>query len=601
MADILDFNLNANQLVELAIKKHDDGDVTGAALYARKAIKASKGNITAYLVLALIYADDWEYELSNRVLFMGMHECHAWDNEEVRRALTINFMHMEDFDTARYYDPHNDPELTAIIEEESGLDEDFYDGEPPRGELYLSYPRTDEYYRRVIDDAMEFAYDENFDKAIELLKLVPDEMPCKEDADKALLMIYTMSGKMEEMVKYGESLLDKYPDSTILRCALASAYITRVDDMAAREVLAPIWQKDKLGAEEALALIPIAGHLEMHGEIVRLVKIALDADIKPEKHLLYLLSQALYNIGERDEARRIMADIRDYFGEFSNAEYVLREYANEPSSVKYGEDIPSSQREEVYRAVAELMLMPKEELCEFYKSHTADFDNFNYYFQFVMHSGKFDLISDFIATAMLLDGEPFKTFLCSDNVTYKGLSVLFIALFEATCSAQRRSLEFDVVTRNKFKHVQIDIPINYYRALPKTMLLGLQMAVTDILFLDDNPNDALNELFTTLFTMLIVCGGNDEGQRKRHRERFRRIRNERAFAALLFGEVYYVSDDLAEWGEEVLERYGVSKRLVEKYKRILFEESDSADLGVEDDEPEDIADVINDEENGENE
>ncbi|MDE6060003.1 MAG: hypothetical protein K2G31_00825, partial [Clostridia bacterium] len=278
MAQIFEFNLNANQLLELAVKRHEDGDVTGAALYARKAIRADKSNITAYLVLALIYADDWEYELSNRVLYMGMHACKAWDNDEVKRALTINFMRMEDYDTARYYDPQNDPELTAIIEEEGGLGYELYMDEPLSGELYLSYPRTDEYYRHIIDDAMEFAYDEKFDDAIELLKLVPEETPCKEDADRALLMIYTMSGNMATMVKYGESLLDKHPDSTILRCALASAYITRTDDMAAREVLEPIWQKEKLSAEEALALIPIAGHLEMHDEIVSLVNKALDAE-----------------------------------------------------------------------------------------------------------------------------------------------------------------------------------------------------------------------------------------------------------------------------------------------------------------------------------
>lgn len=557
-------------MLELAVKKHEDGDVTGAALYARKAIKADKSNITAYLVLALIYADDWEYELSNRVLYMGMHACKAWDNDEVKRALTINFMRMEDYDTARYYDPQNDPELTAIIEEESGLGDEFYMEEPLGGELYLSYPRTDEYYRHVIDDAMEFAYDEKFDDAIELLRLIPDETPCKEDADRALLMIYTMSGDMTTMVRFGESLLEKYPDSTILRCALASAYITRADEMSAREVLEPIWQKEKLSAEEALALIPIAGHLEMDGEIIRIVKIALDADIKPEKHLLYLLSQALYNIGERDEARRIMADIRDYYGEFSNAEYVLREYAKQPESVKYGEEIPEAQREEIISAICSLMIMSDEELKEFGRTHIVDFDNLDYYFYFAMHSGNYDLMSDFIAKAVSLDGELFKTYLSSDSVSYKGLSLLFLALLDANCNAGKDFLVFDVVARHRFRHIEIDAP-PIYRILPKTMLLGLQIAIADVIFLDDNAPDTLQEIMSSLYGIVLIRDENDEELRKKRKERFRRIRNEKAFAAVLLTGVYYGIDQ-ADRRKDILERYGVSERLVAKYRKILFEE-----------------------------
>ncbi|MDE6060584.1 MAG: hypothetical protein K2G31_03865, partial [Clostridia bacterium] len=344
---------------------------------------------------------------------------------------------------------------------------------------------------------------------------------------------------------------------------------------------------EKLSAEEALALIPIAGHLEMHDEIVRLVKIALDAEIKPEKHLLYLLSQALYNIGERDEARRIMADIRDYFGEFSNAEYVLRAYAKQPDSVKYGEDIPESEREEINSRVNSLMLMSEEELREFDRTHTAEFDNLDYYFQYAMHSGNYDLMSDFIAKGVSLGGELFRTYLSSDSVSYKGLSILFLALLEANSDAGKESLEFDVVARHRFRHIEIEVPA-IYRILPKTMLLGLQIAVADVIFLDDNAQDTLQEIMSSLYGITLIRDENDEELQKKRKERFRRIRNEKAFAALLLTGVYYGFDQV-ERRADILERYGVSERLVAKYRKILFEELNEivfGNLNEEDDEDE---------------
>ncbi len=571
MAEIYDFNLNSKQYLNLALEKHRLGDALSAARYARNAIKCDKRNLSAYLVLSLIYAEDSEYDIANQVLFFGMHESGDWNNEEVRRALTINFMQMNMYEVAAYYANDSDADLLDIIDEElAGDGEEF-----KVDELYLSYPRTDGYYKRVIAQAIELAYEEKFDEAIAKLDEVPLDVKARAEADRARLMIYSMNGDFASALKTGIEMLEKDPDNYVLRCSLAGAYLMKEDEDEAYKIAEPVFEQEDLGIEATLGLLPIAIHLNKHGKVVSLIKRACELGVRSEKSLMHWFSQALYNMGERDEARRIMAGLREYYGELSCADYYLKLYAQNPDKVEYSLNMPDGGRDVLFDRVRHVLLMSSEELAAFYRKEYVEFENFQYLFRQTVKTGNTAFSGALIAK---IQSEPFAAdayggCLVTGGLSYKAVSMLLSSLLDVTVRGGARNHEnsrivFDIVAQDRFKHIDALLP-DAYGCMTGALKLAVDLAFMDIVLTDEEPNFYLEQLTNLLDS--IAC--EEDGKLlffKEKQEKLRSVRDEGALAgALLYG--IYGED---ESREAIISRYGLNARLFDKYCKILFGDDD---------------------------
>lgn len=571
MAEIYDFNLNSKQYLNLALEKHREGDALSAARYARNAIKCDKKDISAYLVLSLIYAEDSEFDIANQVLFFGMHESGKWDNEEVRRALTINYMHMNMYEVAAYYANDADADLLDIIDEELQDDGEEFKVD----ELYLSYPRTDGYYKRLIAQAIESAYDEKFDDAIAKLDEVPEDAEARAEADRARLMVYTMSGDFTSALRAGSEMLEKEPDNQVLRCSLASAYLMKDDAEEAYRIAEPVFEQEELSIEAALGLLPIAIHLGKHAKVVSLIKRACEMGVRSEKRLMHWFSQALYNMGERDEARRIMAGLKEYYGELSCADYYLKLYAEKPDNVEYSLNMPDGDREALSAFVKRVLFMESEELTAFYKKEYVEFDNFQYLFRQTAKTGNTALISALIAR---IHDEPFAAdaygrCLVSDGLSYKAVSMLMSALLDVTVRGCGRkpeecTLVFDIVAQDRFKHIDVLLP-DAYGCMTGALKRAVDLAVMDIVLTDEEPNFYLERLTNLLDSISCEEDGKLLFFRGKH-DKIRSVRDEGALAGVLLYGVY--GED--ESREAIISRYGLNARLFDKYSKILFGDDD---------------------------
>lgn len=565
MAEVYEFQLDAKQYLNLALDKHRSGDAVSAARYARKAIKSDKRDISAYLVLSFIYSDDNEYELANKVLYNGMNECDAWENAEVRRALALNFMRLDMPETASYYANDSDADLLEIIDDELSADDDFDDVE----ELYLSYPRTDEYYRRLITQALDLAYDEQFDEAFDLLDSIPDDVKLKADANQAKLMIHTISGDVDKTLRAGEELLEKDPDNAMLRCTVASAYLMKDEPDEARRVAAPILEREDIGLEETLGLLPIAIHLDMHSKVIDLIKRASEYEVKPAMRIMHWFSQALYNVGEKDEARRIMANLRDYYGEYSCATYYLKLYSQNPDRVEYSLTLPEAAKDDLLNSIRDILMMNKGELCEYVEKHDEMCDNFDYYLDYAMKLGNPSLKGALLAK---IHGEPYsdrayKKCLVSDGISYNSLTMLIFALLDE--NAENEEFEFNIVSQDRFKHIEVCMP-EAYSCLTGTLLTATQLSIVDIILTDEEPNFYLFMLKTFLDSFLIKDYEGELMLFEAKYEKLRHMRDPATLAGVFLHRVYRDYDTK----EGIINRYGLNARLFDKYHKILFGDED---------------------------
>ncbi|MDE6302173.1 MAG: hypothetical protein K2M36_01105, partial [Clostridia bacterium] len=265
MAQIYDFQLSVKQYVDLALEKHRKGDNVSAARYARKAISKDSKYLPAYSVLSLLYAEENEYELSNKTLFAGMNASGKWEDPMVRRQLAHNYAQLEMFDVAMYYADNVDAELYDALERASA---DFGEGTP---DFYLSYPRGDEYYERLIARAFESAHRGDTENALQILDELGSSDAAGEQASQAKLILYTMKNDADGVIAFGEELIKKNSANAAVRCTLASAYVLKGRDKEAREVSAPLFELENPDIETTFILLPVAINLNMHSEVVRLI------------------------------------------------------------------------------------------------------------------------------------------------------------------------------------------------------------------------------------------------------------------------------------------------------------------------------------------
>lgn len=109
-------------------------------------------------------------------------------------------------------------------------------------------------------------------------------------------------------------------DNLAVKCTLATAFLMENKMAEAYAVLDQILEKDYTNMEEILMILPILVNMEMHAQVVKYTRRVLEKlDLQP--NTMIWLSQALYNLDQKEEARKVMLKVRTIFGEYSPADY----------------------------------------------------------------------------------------------------------------------------------------------------------------------------------------------------------------------------------------------------------------------------------------
>lgn len=557
MAQIFDFQLSAKQYVDLALEKHRLGDSISSARYARKAIKTNKTYLPAYGVLSFLYADEHEFELANKTLFVGMNESHNWDDPNARRQLAHNYMQLDMLDVAMYYADNVDNDLYDALghaldaQDEKGAD------------LYLSYPRGEEYYDRLIARAFESAGRGDMEKALKIL----EEVSCvdSEKANQATLMLFTMKNDADGIIEFGEKMIEKGDDNSAIRCTLASAYLLKGRENEARQAVEPLLEEEKPDIETAFMLLPVVVNLNMHSQVVRLIDYAKKISSHNSMRLMLWFAQGLYNIGQPDEARKIMAGLRDFYGEDSPAEYYLNLFGQKPESVEYSLTLPMQGSTKNLEVVRDLLIMSEQDLEKFEKEHCSNCDNLEYYTHWAFAHGNKNmqnaLIARFIFDSRL--DRIVQSSLVSGELPYDVMSMLVYAL--AHLNGGVRPLEFNIVAQERFKHIRFFLP-RAFNAMPHVLQSAVQLSFADIIFTDEDPNFYLEKLTALVNSIVDINIDGKLVYSSKQREKLGNIRSADTLVGVLLGKVY--EDD--EPREAVLARYGLNPRLYDKYYNIVF-------------------------------
>ncbi len=573
MAKDFDFECNSNQLLTMSLKKKEKGDLLSAIRYAKQAVNKNRANILTHYTLGRLYADAGEYELSNNVFFECMHIFRAWDDKKIRRRLARNFIRLDMPEVAFYYADEDDIEVLDYLDAFEMSQE--RESDPAADEWYLEYPRTDDYYGRLYARACNAAAEGEFSNAVRMLDEIPANSAFAQDASRTKIMLYTLLADWDNAINLGEEALEKYPQSKSMRCALANAYMRAGLKADALRVLEPLFLEEKPLMETAYVLLPMALELKLHGDIVRLVRHIGTFERSFSMPVMIWFSIALYNIGERVEARKVMTAVNTVYGEDSPAVYYLDLFAAQPESVEYCMAAPAELSQINLEKITRIIDMSDEEIAKFDTDHKGDCDNLRYYMLWTLSCGgtklKNRLIDRFYrpqggCALPVADGILKEALYVDDMPVDTVTPILFKFMREHDGSAP---LVLDIVAQHRFKHIVLNMP-RAFKYLPDTFLVAVIQGYLDIIYTDEDANLYLNKLSEVVNAIVDVDSQGKLVFSSKKREKITSVRNIPALMGVLLGKVY----EEEESRDDLIERYGIKPSLYDKYRNILFGEED---------------------------
>jgi len=560
---VFDFDLSADVYESLAREKSEKGDWLETAKYARKAIAKDKSLFSPYISLSQVFAESGEFELAANSIIEGLYRSGNYESS-FANGLLANFFYALDFpDTAAFYAGLDYDELDDFFDK---IGEDLEE----RPEIELMYPRGEEYYRAQIGKAIDIA-ETDVKEALSILKNVPDGLDCKEFAEQLRLIMLSALPDQNYAIELGEKLAAKYPDNSIMGCVLVSLYNDNGMPERAKEKLMPLLSKPDLGKDAVTNVLISCVRLDYpEGIIMRLggtYRKLLEENRVGGREMLWL-AQALYNVGDKEEAKKILVRLNAVYGEAFPAKYYLDLISENPPKVGYSLGYPSAAKKKFFKTGKEIIELDEKGLGEFEKVHNKECDNLDFYVNFFLSEVKDDeILNKILENIALRWGERgdrlLRDNLVSNSVDSQVKGLLLHCLLTRNAAAEE--VEFCITTGGRFKHVDAKLPKTNEK-LGSTLLCGYEFAFIDIVITDDAPDDFLSALAKIIDRLVYVDEKGKLAYREKRFEKLSRFRNVRVFGCVLLGYVY--KDE--ETREEIIERYHLKPELYDKYWEVLF-------------------------------
>lgn len=568
MAQIIGFNLSKEDYFNLADDAFSKGDSEKSIVNLNKALNVDDRFFEASLALATVYSSLGVWDISNATLYKTLSKHPDKDTRDrIFYQLAMNFMDVNQPEVAEYY-------LQDIA--------DAYDIQMPEGDgnatngieggFHVVYPKGEDYYEMLIERAYELVRARKFDDAIALMDEVDARSKSKNAANHIVLVCLMMKNDLDSVIANAQKMLAENGDSLAVKCTLATAYLMEEKVQEAYEVLDEILQKDYKSMEDILMILPLLVNMDMHAEVVKYTRRVLESlDLQP--NTMIWLSQGLYNLGQRDEARKVMVKVRNIFGEYSPAEYFLELYKTEPEKVAYSMNLPYVERVRRYKVLDTVIKLSPVDLATVLDIKDDDAMQIKQLIEWAFRDDNENLKFLILDKLALVDCEWADDFireqLISVDLSFELMSrLLFCLVHEKT---NKFCLNFDVVAQDRFKSIRYVLPGAYYK-MPNVLRNAVSYCISDIVFTDEEPNVYLAKL-TEIVNKIVRL---EDGKAKYTNPRYAKIstmKSMRTLVGVLLAKVYE-EDDPLNMRLLTIERYSLNTATFDKYYKIVFGEED---------------------------
>lgn len=570
MAKLIDFKLSLNEYLDLAEKASINGDAEKCISYLKKALEIDAVNQEAHIALAREYSILGAQELSNAVLFKALAVKPKQDDKDIIfQMLAMNFLDMNQADVAEYY-LQDYADILGIDFQE--LEEMQTAAEEKRGGFHVVYPHGEDYYEMLIEKAYGLVREHRFDEAIALLDDVDPRSKSKDAANHVVLVCLMMKNDLDSVIDNAKKMLQENPDSLAVRCTLSTAYLMEEKEREAYEVMDKVLEKDFTRMEDILLLLPILVNLNMHVEVVKYTKRVLE-NINSQPNTMIWLSQALYNIGAKDEAKRVMHKVLTIYGDYSPAQYFLDLYAKNPEVVEYSMNLPTQEKLDRYKKIHDFLLLQPDVAETLLDSPDDEQDPLRAYkkelkslLKWAFLDGNLQIESLIIDTLDIIGsrwGEGFlREELISPELSFELMSHIVLTMFH------RKHVHFDVVARGLFKEISFELPEAYFKATPFFAEV-IEHGICDIIYSDFEPNKYIKRFVDIINSLLVL---DKDGKVAYTRPKIARLKSINTLVGVILCKVYY--DDEEDPRPYTIEDYELKEKTFDKYWKILFGDDD---------------------------
>lgn len=553
MAQRIEFKLNKDDYIELGRRAFEKNDVEEAIGFFKTACRLS-GESSAYVELGRAYSKMHALEVSNAILYKAMSLA---KNEEEENAvlwqLCSNEMELGDAELASYYLRYLGEEDGAVIETApAGKSE-------PR--FYVAAKTPDEYYRNSLKRINAAMADNDIDGAMKMLRELEDApAPYINTVRKMKTLCLFARGDFDRVTVLAEEIAaaDPTPDN---RATLATAYGIQDRKEEANALLDGLMAEKELPPEVAMKALPLLINYNRDEDILRLT-----LDISARSGDIWQFSEmyraeALYNLGRKKEALRVMTRMDNIYGDFSAAAFYVRLFGENPERVPYGHDVPHQMRLDMVNLVKTVLERPPEE------RHTAlIYDKqFNIAFNWLLYYGPDVLLCPALLYLTELRSRRLEDILrerlIGQDLTFDCMMIILDYLMHG-----HRRMEVDLVTQGRYKQIDFILPEAYYK-LPKRIQRTVYRAACDIVFTDEDPTTYLERLSDVVADIAVLGDDGSLMWKVKDGRRLTMLRSDAAIVGVLLAEVYYDDPDPEE---DAMSRYNIPRRTFYKYKNLFF-------------------------------
>lgn len=557
MPKIVDFNLSAKEYVELAQQKLYGGDSERAISYFKSALKEDPNCTMAYLLLGRMYSDFGAYQISSTALYHALDTNPSEENEaRAFYMLADNFIELGDEEAASYYMRYFGEDVRPM----SHNDDDFKGG-------FRLIEKDPDRCEEMLGKAYSLLQASKFDEAIAIARRVSENAKFSAAANHVILVAYMMKNDVDRVIEEGKAMLAK-EESLAVRSTVATAYLMedRVDE-ACRET-EKLLETDYKKLEEILIVLPLAVNLNMHAEVVKYTMRVLEK-LEFQPNNMMWLSQALYNLGQKDEAVKVMTRMKNIYGEYCAADYYIELYLKNPENVEYNVGLPYSEKLRRYREIERYMRLNDEDLKRVLEDEGSRIAE---RIRWAFVDGNEKIVAMIIGRLAFFRSEWTEKFyrerFLSPDLQFDDMSNMLAYLMDGAYT-----YSFSIVTQDRFKDVSIELPVCYYHTAG-AFRNALRYCVSDIIFTDEDPTTYLMRLTGIVNQMVVLGKDNKLVWQSKELEKVAHMRSMKTIVGALISEVYFDEPDTID---DAISRYGLSRAMLNKYRKIMFGDTNEED------------------------
>ncbi len=563
MAQVIDFRLNKDEYLLMAKKAFNDGDILKAVTTIKNVLKKHGRFIEASITLGEIYSAIGAWEWSNATLFDALANKPSIDERDrIYLQLVTNFLEERKVDVAEYYLRDVAEKFNLQIPEEMLQN---FEADTQERKFKVVYPRGDEYYQSIVEKAYELIHERRFDDAISLLDKVDARSVVKKSADHIALVCLMMKNDMDGVITNATRILKRDENNLSAQCTLATAFLMEDKNEEAFLLLDEILKKDYTSNEDILMILHLLINMEVHVEIVKYTKRLLET-LNYQPHVMIWLSQALYNIGQKQEARQLMHKVHTIFGDKFPSAYFLEVYKKNPDSVSYSMGMPYALRIVYHKRIDDIIKMDDKALEELLNGEDEKSSDVKMLIDRVFIGDdepiKLALIDKLFRTQLPYVESIVKKQLISTNLSFELMSRLMCYLLDE----EHSGVNFNVVAQDRFKSVEIRYPYAFGK-MPKLLESAYVYCLADIVFTDEEQNYYLDRLTKIINNLTYLDGKGKCCFYEEKRGRIARLKSMPTLVAVLLAKVYEEEEGSLE---ATIDRYNVDVGKFDKYFNIVF-------------------------------